>query len=86
MRIFVFLFMFLCFGVSAQQEFFTTENKTEAIGYYKDRLYRGCSDLKEEQEPISPKEMKKIVALTLKVVEDQYSQAFEENPKVKNAC
>ncbi len=85
MRIFVFLFMFLCFGVSAQQEFFTTENKTEAIGYYKDRLYRGCSDLKEEQEPISPKEMKKIVALTLKVVEDQYSQAFEENPKVKNA-
>jgi hypothetical protein len=78
---------FILFGLNAwaQQEFFSAQNKTDAISYYKDRLYRGCSDLKEEQEAISPKEMKNMVALTTKLVEEQYSQAFLENPKVKDS-
>ena len=78
---------FILFGLNAwaQQEFFSAQNKTDAISYYKDRLYRGCSDLKEEQEAISPKDLKNMVALTSQLVEDQYSQAFLENPKVKDS-
>ncbi len=78
---------FILFGLKAwaQQEFFSQQNKSEALKYYKDRLYSGCSDLKEEQEAVSPKEMKSMVAQTAKLVEEQYSQAFYENPKVRES-
>lgn len=76
---------FLGFNAFGQQEYFTPENKKDGVKYFKDRIYRGCSDLKEKQDPVSPKDMAKIVSTTKKIVEENFSQAFVENPKVKAA-
>ena len=69
----------------AQQEYFTPENKKDGLEYYKNLLYRGCADLKEKQEAIAPKEMERLVNESLWILQKNFSQAFEENPKVKAA-
>lgn len=80
-----FILIFTVSGAFAQQEYFTPANKKEGIAYYKKRIYAGCSDLKEKQDPVSINEMRKIVATTLKIVEENFSKAFDENPKVREA-
>jgi glycerol-3-phosphate cytidylyltransferase-like family protein/cytidylate kinase len=72
-------------GAFAQQEYFTPENKKEGIAYYKKRIYSGCSDLKEKQEPVSVEEMRKLVANSVKIVEENFSKSFDENPKVRES-
>lgn len=86
MRFFIiFSMLTMISGAWAQQEYFTPENKKEGVEYYKKRIYAGCSDLKEKQDPVSPADMKKIVAKTVQIVEENFSRAFDENPKVRSA-
>ena len=69
----------------AQHEYFAPENKKEGIAYYKRRIYNGCSDLKEKQDPVSVDDMKRLVGGTIKIIEENFSKAFDENPKVREA-
>lgn len=80
-----FMLVFTVTGALAQQEYFTPDNKKEGVAYYKKRIYAGCSDLKEKQEPVSVEDMRKLVANTVKVVEENFSKSFDENPKVREA-
>jgi len=81
----LFLLVFTVSGALAQQEYFTPENKIDGVAYYKKRIYAGCSDLKEKQEPVSVEDMRKLVATTVKIVEENFSKSFDENPKVREA-
>lgn len=72
-------------GAFAQQEYFTPENKKEGVAFYKKRIYNGCSDLKEKQDPVPVPDMRKIVASAVKIVEENFSKSFDENPKVREA-
>lgn len=80
-------YLFLAFSSLAwgQQEYFTAENKQDGLEYYKNLLYRGCADLKEKQDPVSPKEMERLINETVWLVQKNFSRAFEENPKIKEA-
>jgi hypothetical protein len=69
----------------AQQSYFTPENKAEAFRYFKDKVYRGCSELKVKQDPVSKEDLSLIIDFTKKMVEKSFARAFEENPKVKAA-
>ncbi len=82
LRIF-YLFVVSCSLAWGQQEYFTPENKKDGLEFYKNLLYRGCADLKEKQEAITPKEMERLVNESLWILQKRFSQAFEENPKVK---
>lgn len=68
-----------------QQEYFTEQNKKDGLEYYKNLIYRGCADLKEKQDPVMPKEMERLVNETVWIVQKNFSRAFEENPKIKEA-
>lgn len=82
-----FFYLFLCLILPvlswAQQSYFTPHNKADGLVYYKDLVYRGCSDLKEKQDPLTPKELNTLSAFTKNLVNETFSQAFSENPKVK---
>jgi hypothetical protein len=72
-------------GAQAQQEYFHPAHKMGEMKIYKDRLYRGCSDLKEQQDPVSPQEVRRLAISVKSIVSENFSQAFNENPKVKLA-
>lgn len=82
-----FFYLFLCLILPvlswAQQSYFTPHNKADGLIYYRDLVYRGCSDLKERQDPLTPKELNTLSAFTKNLVNETFSQAFSENPKVK---
>jgi hypothetical protein len=84
-KIYLISLSFLSLSAFAQQDFFNPENKKEGLRYYKDKLYRGCSDLKEKQDPVSPNEVANLVGLSKKIVNRNFAEAFAENPKVKAA-
>lgn len=67
----------------AQQEYFTEANKKSGLEHYQDRIYRGCADLKKKQDAITVADIQKIVVGTQKTVEQNFSRALSENPKVK---
>jgi hypothetical protein len=69
----------------AQQSYFTPENKEEAFKYYKDKLYRGCSELKVKQDPVPQEELLLLTNYSKKLIEKHFARAFEENPKVRSA-
>lgn len=79
------LLLSISYGALAQQEYFNPENKEEGLRYYKNQLYRGCSDPKEKQEPILPAEMSRLVDATTSLAEKKFLRAFFENPKIKEA-
>lgn len=81
----LFLLLFANTAALAQQEYFTSENKQEGVKHFKRRIYAGCSDLKEKQDPVSADEMRKLVTGTIQIVEENFSKAFDENPKVRAA-
>ncbi|MFP5385332.1 MAG: hypothetical protein ACLGHN_04595 [Bacteriovoracia bacterium] len=69
----------------AQDEYFADQNKEDGLAYYQDILYKGCTIRKKKQSPVSPEEMEKLVKGTIRIVEKNFSQAFNENPKVREA-
>ncbi len=68
----------------AQQEYFTEANKKRGLEHYQERIYRGCADIKKKQDPVSVEEMNKIVSGAKKTIQQNFSRAFEENPKVRD--
>jgi len=79
------LVLMLSWPAFSQQEYFTAQTKKEGIDYYRHKIYRGCSDLKVKQDPVSVMEMERLVGETQKIVEENFKKAFQENPKVKSA-
>ncbi len=69
----------------AEPFYFSPQNKKTGLDYYKKIIYNGCSSLKALQEPIPQEEMKKYVQQVRKLVNEDYSRAFKENPLVKIA-
>ncbi len=69
----------------AEPFYFSPQNKKAGLDYYKKIIYNGCSTLKGLQEPIPEPEMKKYVQQVMKLVNEDYSRAFKENPLVKLA-
>lgn len=82
---YLFISVFWTLGALAQQSFFTPENKQAGFEYYKKRIYQGCSDPKEKQDPVSAEEMKKLVNESMNIVQTNFLKAFSENPKVAAA-
>lgn len=82
MKVF-YLFLIMSTAAFGQQEYFTAANKKTGLEHYQERIYRGCADLKKKQDAISVPEIKRIVSASRKTVEENFSRAFEENPKVK---
>lgn len=82
MKVF-YLFLIMSTAAFGQQEYFTAANKKSGLEHYQERIYRGCADVKKKQDPISVPEIKRIVSGARKTVEENFSRAFEENPKVK---
>jgi hypothetical protein len=82
-------FFYLLWGVLwvnaalSQQEYFSEETKKEGVSFFQKSIYNGCMKLKEKQEPIPEDAFKKLTFDTAKVVEENFSKAFEENPKIK---
>jgi hypothetical protein len=83
--IFLIIINFLSFSAQARQEYFTPENKLREVELYRNRLYRGCSNLKQNQDPVPQEEMNRLVSSLLKKVTKNFSRAFKDNPKVKSA-
>lgn len=69
----------------AQQSYFTPQNKEDGLSHFKDLIYRGCSDLKEKQDALTPKDLMTLSEFTKNLVNESFSQAFADNPKVKAA-
>lgn len=69
----------------AEPFYFSPQNKKAGLDYYKKIIYNGCSSLKTLQEPIPQEAMKKYVQQVRKLVNEDYSRAFKENPLVKIA-
>lgn len=69
----------------AESFYFSPENKKLGLEYYKKQIYSGCSHLKKVQDPLSPVQMKQLTEQVLKLVSEDFSRAFAENPLVKVA-
>lgn len=69
----------------AQQSYFTPEIKKFGVNHYKKRIHQSCRDLKERQDPILPRDVQKLSAETIRVVNVNFFKAFYENPKVRSA-
>lgn len=69
----------------AESFYFSPENKKLGLDYYKKQIYSGCSNLKKVQDPLSPVQMKQLTEQVLKMVSEDFSRAFAENPLVKVA-
>lgn len=78
------LFLYTTFAF-AETFYFSPQNKKTGLDYYKKTIYNGCSSLKPLQEPVSQAEMKKYVGQVMKLVNEDYTRAFKENPLVKIA-
>lgn len=78
------LFFSTTFG-HAESFYFSPENKKAGLEYYKKSIYEGCTSLKNLQDPLTPQEMKTYVEQVMKLVNEDYSRAFKENPLVKIA-
>lgn len=78
-----YLFMFMSTAAFGQQEYFTEANKKDGLEHYQERIYRGCAEKKKIQDAVSVEEINKIVSGARKTVEQNFSRAFEENPKVR---
>jgi hypothetical protein len=77
--------MTLAFSAHSEDTFFTPQNKLAGLKHYKERIYSGCSDLKEKQDPIPPADLS-VLSLKIKNrIGESFSQAFKENPKIKQA-
>ena len=83
--IFLIFINLLSFSAQARQEYFSQENKLREVELYRNRLYRGCSNLKQNQDPVPQEEMNRLVSSILKKVTKNFSRAFKDNPKVKSA-
>lgn len=84
MKIF-YLFILCSSSVYAQDAYFNETNKKQGLEFYKEKIYQGCLELKQKQDSISSHEMKKMAESTLKIVEQNFSSAFDENPKIYKA-
>ena len=76
------IFLTLSSPAFSQQEYFMPQTKKLGLEHFKNKIYRGCSDLKEKQDPVPAAEMERLVTATKKIVEENFKKAFAENPKV----
>lgn len=79
------LLLWTTFSFAEETFYYSPENKKQGLAFYKKQIYRGCQELKKVQEPLSPVQMKENTDLVMKLVSEDYSRAFTENPLVKVA-
>jgi hypothetical protein len=67
----------------AQQEYFTSSNKSEGVSHFRQLIYRGCVEVNEKTRPVSFEEMKLLTSKSFNLVTQTFSRAFDENPKIR---
>lgn len=85
MKLFALILMPWMVDAFAQSTYFTVENKIAALEAYQKKIYEGCSYPKEQQDPVSSKQMKGLVNQAYSILNENFSKAFQENPKIKEA-
>lgn len=83
MKALLFSLIFITSGAMAQQEYFTSQVKSAGIDYFKKQIFAGCKSSNEYQDGMNPFELKKLKEEAQKIVLENFSQAFAENPKIK---
>lgn len=83
MKALLFSLIFLSFAAKAQQEYFTPQVKAAGIDYFKKQIFAGCKSSNQYLEAMKPSELKKLKTQILEIVTNNFSQAFAENPEIK---
>lgn len=85
MRVLIIILFLMPWASFAQQEYFTSLVKSTGLEYFKKQIYAGCADPNDYQDAFDPKVLKKLTDDTRDIVLNNFSQAFEENPLIREA-